>query len=75
MARTLRPCVRRSVHALRSTASSPLLGPEFELLRVTPRGLTPLDYDPAAEMFLEETNYAAIQRGVLRFIEQPCIPG
>jgi FkbM family methyltransferase len=39
-----------------------LLGPDYQLFRVTPRGLTPLHYEPSDEMFLEETNYAALKR-------------
>lgn len=39
-----------------------LLGADYELFRVTPRGVTAFQYEPSAEMFLEETNYAAIRR-------------
>lgn len=39
-----------------------LLGADYELFRVTPRGVTPFHYEPSAEVFLEETNYAAIKR-------------
>ena len=33
----------------------------FKLYRVHPRGLSPLTYRPACEMFLDEANYAAIK--------------
>ena len=39
-----------------------LLGADYKLFRVTPRGVTPIQYEPSAEIFLEETNYAAIRR-------------
>jgi FkbM family methyltransferase len=39
-----------------------LLKARYDLFRVTPRGLTPLHYEPSSEMFLEETNYSAIKR-------------
>jgi hypothetical protein len=38
-----------------------LLGERYELFRVRPRGLARLDYHTGAEMFLEETNYAAFR--------------
>lgn len=39
-----------------------LLGPGFELSRVTPHGLRPLRYEPAAEIFVLEANYFATRR-------------
>jgi len=39
-----------------------LLGADYELYRIGPRGLSRLEYDPGREMFLEETNYAAVRR-------------
>ena len=42
-----------------------LLGPTFGLFRVTPFGLRPLRYSPAAEVFVREYNYLAV-RGELR---------
>jgi len=43
-----------------------LLGPDYELFRLGPRGLSRMDYHPGREMFLEEANYAAIRRAALQ---------
>ena len=39
-----------------------LLGPGFRFFRVTPFALRPLEYTPAAEVFLLESNYLAVSR-------------
>ena len=39
-----------------------LLGPAYELYRVSPRGLARVDYGAGSEVFLAETNYVAMRR-------------
>jgi FkbM family methyltransferase len=38
-----------------------LLGPEYELFRLSPRGLARVDYRTSCEVFLLETNYVAVK--------------
>jgi FkbM family methyltransferase len=39
-----------------------LLGLDYELFRLSPRGLTRFEYQPSCEVFLLETNYVAVRR-------------
>lgn len=40
-----------------------LFGPRYEISRVTPRGLVPIEYHPQCEVFARETNYVAMRSG------------
>lgn len=47
-----------------------LLGADYCFFRLTRRGLSPLDYRPASEVFLLETNYVAV-RGTVNALVYP----